>query len=406
MKRWRLLVLVIAAMIATTRSAADEAVDRTGRKYVGDLQMEDNDWRFVAAGKAVPLGELEYVRFDPRPTPIPSAPLRHVLLLDRRQRVTGTLASVDKNKVVFATSWGKTLTIERAQILGIENANDSSPIVHDDFETDAWRGDGELSMEHAFFGKSSLLFAGARQRAERVWKESLRDGDIRLFFFDNASKRRWSLDVGEDSSPGFVVDAGRYDCVNVKQQFGALKASPGWHQLAIEVRRERLRIFVDDVCLGETSTKEPVNRVRSSFQSPEGEGGKLWIDEFSVMRRNSPLAPPAPIKDQDSVWLEHGEQIFGNIVAADADKMVVDSKSGKRTFTWSSARGILFAESKKADENLGPQISFRAGPGFALDRLQAKLIRWDKDNLLIRHALLGDIAIARSRLDKVRPLAK
>ncbi len=352
----RFHLLLLLATISLTRipiAAGDDAVDPTGKKYTGRLIEDQGAWRFrTDAGKAFSLNELTYVHFDAKPTPLPKTPLTRTLLLANEQRVTGVLLDVDTKKIVFAASWGKVLTLDRSQILGIENADRCIPILHDDFEgaIPSWQLEGKpaLSRERAFFGQSSLQFDAAGQKATRSWKPPLRDGAIRVFFCDIADspKRRWTFVVqtkpARKAPPTLIIDAAGYDGANLTEHFGSLKATPGWHLHAIEINGERLRIFVDDVCLGQTRTlpDESIDGIRCAMES----AGKLYIDELSVSRRLPLMPRPKPGADQDSLWLEHGEQIFGKIVSADALNVVLDAKFGKRSFAWSTMRGILFAQ--------------------------------------------------------------
>ena len=104
--------------------------------------------------------------------------------------------------------------------------------------------------------------------------------------------------------------------------------------------------------------------------------------------------------------LEHGEQLFGRIVSADGESVTLDAKFGKRTLAWPKLRGILFAEGKETPMPAEPEITFHPGPGFPLDCLRAKLLRWEDAKLIVHHGLLGEIAIERGRLDKIRFAAK
>jgi hypothetical protein len=204
--------------------------------------------------------------------------------------------------------------------------------------------------------------------------------------------------------PTFIIEQSYYDCANLKEHFGPIQPTPGWHLLAVEINGEHLRIFVDDVCLGQTRTRqnEAIDGIRCAMET----AGKLWIDELTVSRRVPKLARPQSAPDQDSLWLEHGEQIFGKIVSVGADQVVLDAKFGKRTVAWSSLRGILFAQSKQAAAPIETEIVFRPGPGFSLDQMRGKLVRWEKDQLIVEHRLLGEIAVERGRLNELRPVPK
>jgi hypothetical protein len=394
---------------------AEEAIDRAGRKHEGHLCQEKDAWFFQAdLGKRILLSEISYLRFDGKSTPVPAAPLMQTLLLPNGQRVSGILQSIEDKKITFVTSWGRAVSAPCAESLGIEQH--ALPIVYDDFESSLkpWRVAGEpsRSQERAFLGKSSLRFDRAGQSAARDWP-AFRNGAVRLYFYDPAlaSAPRWTCEIifatARQDNPFFVIDRGEYGCGNMKQPFGFLKATAGWHLLSIELEDGRLRIFIDDRCLGQNSlsAKDAIKGIR--IASAEGkESGQLWIDEVLVTRRLVPLSTPMAVKDQDIVWLEHGEQIFGRVVSGNANEVLLDAKFGKHSFPWSRVRGIVFAKEKEMPTSLEPEITFRPGPGFPVDRLRAKLVRWDHTKLIVQQELLGEIAIVAERLDKIRFPAK
>ena len=117
--RHLLAAMLVLAGLTAVRS--EDAVERNGTKHVGRLQNSKDGWFFQSEqGKPIPLTELAYIRFESKGTPLPKAPLTHTLVLPGQQRCAGTLVTVDEKKVVFITSWGKTITLKRDQVAGIE----------------------------------------------------------------------------------------------------------------------------------------------------------------------------------------------------------------------------------------------------------------------------------------------
>ncbi|MSQ94572.1 MAG: hypothetical protein EXR98_08440 [Gemmataceae bacterium] len=416
------LLGVLALVSALGFVHADDAVERSGKIQRGELQVEQGVWYFRdTSAKKIPLQELSHIRFETKPAPLPKAPLTRTLRLSDEQRFTGTLLRVDAKKATFVTSWGQAISLDRTQIVGIEHANDESLLWHDDFENSlqAWRLEGKpaLSADRPFYGKSSLLLDAVGQRAERTWKPLLRDGSIRLFFHHSgvASKLRWTIELISEpprkQTPTFIIDSASHACANMNKSFGTLPAASSWRLFAAEFLKGRLRIFVEDHCLGETAldSKETIHGIRISAETnakPGKEAGKLWIDEVSVAHCLPVLRRPQPSKDQDIVWLEQGEQLFGRIVSADAETVTLDAKFGKRSLPWSRLRGILFAQGKEALVTSDPEIAYRPGPGFPVDSLRGKLVRWEGTKLIVAHALFGEITIEGERLHTVRMPAK
>jgi hypothetical protein len=394
-----ILVFVLCAAFA----AADEAVESNGRKHRGRLTQDKDGWFFQSdRDKRIPLDQLSHVRFESKPAPLPKAPMIHTLWLPNKQRVSGTLVGMDDKKVNFTTSWGKTVALERRHVVGI--GQDALTIVHDGFETDlkAWRLEGKPALsQKAFFGKSSLLLDQPGQSATREWP-ALRDGAVRLYFQHGSEiGLRWTFTIAGETGPAVVVDSAGYACANMRKAFGTLPATAGWHWLSFELAEGRLRIFVDDRCLGETKVAE-IKGLR--IVCTEMGKGELWIDELLVTRRLPPLPRPQP-GELDLAWLERGEELFGRIVSADSGGVVLDAKFGKRTLPWAQLRGIFFA-SAKAPASTEPELTFRPGPGFSLDCLRAKLVRWEEETLVVEHDRLGPIRIERDRLDTIRFAAK
>jgi hypothetical protein len=192
----------------------------------------------------------------------------------------------------------------------------------------------------------------------------------------------------------------------MKRKWVAMKPSTGWHMLSMELEAGRLRVYVDDALLGQTTLPrtQAIQGIRCNVDVMDAnkKQGKLWLDELIVSQSLPPLARPPSDAKQDSLWLAQGEQMFGQIVSADAKGVTLDAKFGQRSYAWSQLRGLLLARPKESPMSGEAEILFRPSPGFPVDRLRGKLIRWEEAKLIVQHELLGEIAIERDRLDKIR----
>lgn len=407
-----LTTLVLAA--ATTDLHGEEAIGLTGKRFTGRLVNDEGAWTFrTDLAKSIPLGQLAEIRFGPRAIPPPRTPLRMILHLASNQRITGTLRGIDAKHVHFTLSWGKPVSLPRADVWGIAHANNLLPILHEDFESglSAWEIEGKATRtnDRAFFGKASLMLNGAREAARRTWQPPLRDGAIRLHFFDppDTAGLAWSCTLSAALTnaplPSFVVDGQGYGSRNTQRSFGFLSRSPGWHLATFELEAGRVRVYVDDFCLGEgpSGAKGGIDAMRFASDL-----GTTWIDEVTVARRMPPSGNVPEGTLQDSVLLEFGEQIFGQIVAADAEKVRLEAKAGSRTFPWTKLRGIQFAFKKENGADGRPEIQFRPASGFSVDRLRARLLRWHQDTLVVEHPMLGEIALEKACLDRIRLMDK
>ncbi len=86
--------------------------------------------------------------------------------------------------------------------------------------------------------------------------------------------------------------------------------------------------------------------------------------------------------------------------AQTARAIVLNARFGKRSFPWKSIRGIFFGNQAKS-KNEKATVRFRSGPGVSADVLNGSLIRVTERELTLRHDLLGEVIIERTRLDAV-----
>jgi len=400
------ILLILAAILAAARSAADEAVDALGNRHSGKLVQKGAAWNFQGdAGKEHAISGIAYIRFSPgKGTPLAKMPLTHRLLLQDGSSVSGRLLRVEGVKVHFAASWGANLAVERDELAGIAQVENQRLVLHDGMESlKEWNGAGESVRQPIFFGTSAIQLRESGKLVERSWKPPVRAGAVRLHFNVEANaKSRWQVAVGgpEARTPVLSITAESIECPGQPGSFGVLRTTPGWRLLCVELRPGRLRVYVDDACLGEVKcdAKFTLSAIRIAA---EGDG-KLTLDELKVSQTLAPSAWPTSAKDQDAVCLLEGEQLFGKLQAIDPSAIVLDAKFGKLSLPWTDVRGILFAQPKRLDASTEPEIVFRPGPGFALDRIHAKLVSWDAANLVIRHAVLGEVALERGRLERLR----
>ena len=210
--------------------------------------------------------------------------------------------------------------------------------------------------------------------------------------------------------PCLTIDETGIGCAHVQQNFGPIALSAGWRGLAIEHGNNNLRFFVDDFCLGESAVSPGSNfegiRIRTAVSDRRHAPGKnenvLWIAGFSAGRQLPVMPFPKTDPTQDWLWLIHGEQLFGRIVSADRSAVVLDAKFGRQRLEWSRLRGIGFAGAPAQLSVDEVEIHFRPTAGFSADCLRAKLLRWEDDKLVIRHAVLGVIAVERGCLEYIR----
>ncbi len=386
---------------------ADEAVEHSGVRHRGTLKREAGGWAFRDQDDGrVPMSRIAYIRFADGIPRTPSQLPAHSLLLADEQRVTGKLIAVSENKIIFAPSWGGAITLDRDKVIGLVQADSSLVVAREDFATPSKACTllGSPTTE-----SNALRFDAPVQVMLRSWKPGVRDGTVRMLVRSDGEspKLPWRYDIiGIDAKPSVVLDANGWRAINVKTAYPAAQITDKHRLLALELRDQRLRIYLDDMCLGETAIA-PDDAITGILVSTDADGtkmkpGKFWLRELHAVRRVPFVTNPANDLDRDIMQLEHGEQIFGRVIAVDASLV----QFGKRNFAWPGIRGIFFAAKNKSLVLDTAEVSFRPAPGFPVDTLRCELIRWEDGRLLVRHDLFGIISLTRGQLRRIRLTAK
>ena len=404
---WR-QILVLILVFLPDAAGAEEAVTHQGRHYPGTLRTKD----FLLAGtaKPLPLEQLHLVQFPQHPAPLPRCRLLNQLLFPGEQRVIGELLAVGATDVRFRIASGEAFTLSRRQVQGVVQADEYLTQWSEDFEGKAgpsWSGKPIFSEEHAFSGKKSLLVnaashevslaIGAVQKPETAYRAT-------LFFFDPGPK------AGAVARIDFVFQS-REAAVPVSVHLGShyhgqnhgfqLKAGPGWHILQVDWRSGEARAFIDDYFI--TSQTIPPNaRLTSCRFSFEGQGG-MWFDSLQVSAKAAPVRRTPGPPELDEVWLASGDQVFGAVRQADAHGVVLEGGFGKRTFPWTNVRGVFFrSEATPPALKQSVEVRFRSAPGISPDQLTGTIVDLNDRELVLQHLVLGKLAIARTRLDRIR----
>jgi hypothetical protein len=111
--------------------------------------------------------------------------------------------------------------------------------------------------------------------------------------------------------------------------------------------------------------------------------------------------------DQDEVWLANGDQLLGDVARADHRGIELHARFGKRTYPWGGVRGVWLRETVAAPQTTDDEhvrVWLRTGCGAEVDQLDGVLHGLDGERLTLRHAQLGDLAIERARVERLRGL--
>lgn len=381
---------------------ADEAVTQQGRRFDGTLTAKQ--FTIASSAKPIPLDQIRFVRFKDHAAPVPRCRLLHLLELGGDQRLAGELQAVDAKEVRFLRADGRAQTLPRRAVVGISQPNGYLTRFVDDCEeaTASWSGKPAFDAEQVFTGKKSLLVdatTGEIGLAIADIQEIAHLRRLTVFFYDPGTNaggatarfhfdKKFELAIRLGDS-GYGLDA-------VKQS--SVKPALGWHILQLDWSQGEARIFIDDYLAGSQSLPKDVRLASVKF-SYHGKG-RMWFDAISLAEQAPPLKQARGPAESDELWLAGGDQLFGQIERADVNEITLAARFGKRAYAWSQVRAVSFATpSTAATGNL--LVRFRSGPGVTADQLRGDLVDLDERRLLLRHPLLGDVAIERTRLERI-----
>jgi hypothetical protein len=131
---------------------------------------------------------------------------------------------------------------------------------------------------------------------------------------------------------------------------------------------------------------------------------RLAIPHTAVVGLTQPLTnQPHPPGDpeQDEIWLRSGDQVFGTLLEADRQAIELRGRFGRRSFAWSEVRGLFLRRPVLPPQTTAGEhvrLGVRSGLGAEDDQLTGTVQTLDDRRLVLRHAVLGEVAIDRARL--------
>jgi hypothetical protein len=189
--------------------------------------------------------------------------------------------------------------------------------------------------------------------------------------------------------------------------------TPGWHRLLVQFSKRALHLTCDDDVLWynlEQGPDGPLKQVTIHCQRlREAEpvrGGVAWA-EFCIERAVVERPRPPTDGEQDEVRLPDDDQLFGRILQADRHVLHIEGRFGKRALPWTQVAGCSFRHpngAPKATERANVRLRVRSGLCPEYDVLEGVVIALDERHLVLRHALLGEVTLPRSRVRELQPL--
>lgn len=378
-----LATLLLPTACARAQAQADaESLDRPGGESIPGRIAGDarSGFRFIPArggGAPIALQQGMTIRRggETRPTsPSPataSAPPFH-LLIGEAGRFSGSLRSLDGSRARFAPAWQPDeLTLPRACVQAIVQRPGEARILAEPFDRidpARWSVSGDAAAaERSPAGSGRCLRLGAdRASATHALEEPLAAGRLEVAFRDDGPAARGrepsvELVFRAPSGPARIrVVLGRSeDGLSVESASGPalqvqrLVRTPGWHRLTIRFGPDETEISIDGQELAHgRGPKGPLASVRLGIGATGGTAGSpsappntpppsaAEFDDLSLIRL---VEPPTSLEidpTQDEARLVIGDQIFGALRSADAERMTLAVGGRNVPLRWGEVAGL------------------------------------------------------------------
>lgn len=411
------MCLLILALTPTAR--ADEAILLDGSRLHGELRFRNERFDFFPDAQANPLPWAQIDRVEPAqksslPPTLPACWLATVINGDQ---FGCQLLEIESNAFIADSSWFQGLRIRRNAVRAMARPQGWAPWLRQDFlkEARGWketRADGDGSP---LPGMTGLELGTSNKSLHFTPETPLPFGQISLRMKEAGATNgtRWQLQLGIDGDRGFQT---------VKIQFGGpgpceLRA-PG-HPVLRQQVKDVASPFLLQFEVSDASVRLIVNgslaswiergfrdaRLRSLLLEPEtplvgNSPAKLNLQEFAIARRLEPLQRPPRHPELDEVWLESGDQIFGNFRLVDSQYLELASSRETRRIPRNLVRGLFPRQSAIRDVQLPApwQLTLRDPSGCESSRLTGLIRTWGEREIVMIHPLLGELKLPRSQV--------
>ncbi len=454
--RWLFAPLIFFAWIGALFTNAprtafgddDEVPDRVfatartldGRPLQGQI-LGDKDQGFHFAledgSTDVPLSELIQVDFNrsANASKFEEPPPPFLVDLGLNHRLSGQLLSMDRDSIRLRDGpGGQDLTIVRGGALAIRQRPGELLVLNEPFERldrNRWRVVGRpevVEVPQLEGGHLLRLPAGSASLTHRL-KSAIGAGRLDLAFFQdengkNHKGQRWFVDLlfdgphgheavqillgWGDEGPG-VISRGGPELV-----IQPLTLAPGWQRLSVQFGTGRTLVAIngDELAHGR-GQNGPLVEIRlateTTGRASPPDDLNASVDDLRLVRFAGPSSGLEIDITQDDVRLNQGDQLFGNVISADVDGLVLEVDDRRLLLSWNEVSGVAFRrvpETSKAIEGWLVKLSWQANSGRDLDQIDGALVQADNDGIVLETAYAGQLKIPRDRLQRLDLLGK
>ncbi|CAN5187226.1 hypothetical protein BH10PLA2_BH10PLA2_18260 [soil metagenome] len=416
----------LACSTACVSVRADEAVLINGKRVPGELRIVNDKFQFIPANAEalLPSNQIDHVDVSKQQGLRATVPHWWEASLVNGDRFGCHIDEIESTTFLCSSSWFQGLRIRRGAVRAFTRPGGWTPVLLEDLARDSrgWKETHDTGETTVPLGVGGLSLGPPTKVLSFAPEKPIAFGRMVLLLKDASASTisRWRLRVELESNQGLQTITVRWGAnANVDVQASGLAMRQQATTLdgtAILLDFESGREFFRVQANGHLAawTERSVKDVRlhklsleSVDASPLDGTAKLMVQEFVVARRLDPLPRPPEHRELDEVWLESGDQLFGELRSLNSRELGVLSRNLPRRIGASQVRGLF---PRQLPVHTGPQapawrLKLLDPSGNEASTFTGVVKLWDAKTVVLEHALLGELRLPRSQIISITPVS-
>ncbi len=408
-----------------------------GRRHVGQVVGDaKSGFRFVAekGGPTLPLDQAGTVSFESTSTSVSSSSAPFQICVGHQQWVSGRLIAVnDKDVRLDSGPAASNVVAARAGVLSVRQRPGEAIVVGDTFDSldeVRWtkRGDVSIDPNGPREGTKCLRLSSERASVEHRLATPIAAGRL-VVAFHNAGRlvpgRKWAVELHFSSGSGTtstvrVVPGWTDEVPTVETSQGQppavqrLRPGPGWHTLTARFDSNQIDLAIDTDSLshgkgpsGPLVALRMVTEIKGDESAPADIAARFA--DLKLTRSIQPFRSFEVDPTQDEARLVSGDQLFGKVLGADGNAVVLEMLGQKVRCEWPEVMSLHFHRRSTAASLLTGQqvrVEWLNGPTRDLDAIEGALQAVSDRVLNIQTPFAGTIAVPIADLKRLVPLGR
>lgn len=334
------------------------------------------------------------------------------------------IEAITGESVTFTGLGAKSRAVSRKALRGVFQPAGERLVASEDFEETALLfAEGRLDERRHLSGRRSLLLRPGDAEPTARPGRLIAAGRVELSFFDTNLRHAtdWFIEAefrAPDGGSRVAFCPGWSAAVYRTLPAGRgaatvppLARSEGWHRLTLLFDADRVLVVLDDRVVDTYAAAGSFVALRlRSGKAAAGERPEAWIDDVQFHEQVDDRPAELNLQKSDLIRLAEGDELFGEIVAADPHRAKLSGRFGLRSFRWTEIRGIEFAAGGGppgdpvtgliATVELAPVLGAGEADG---DSLVVALQSISESELTAVHPSLGELRIPLRWIERIVP---